>query len=87
MKIEPNAFRYTNLARSELVKACNDQFRRNISGMTRDEKFALYNQLDKQIVETAIDLAKMHRDLDGKPRELEDFFGQAAIAIVNQFNC
>ena len=85
MKIEPNAFRYTNLARSSLISACTSQFKESIYSMKREEKFALYTELDKQIVETAIELARASRQETNVRKELEDFFGEAASIVVNKY--
>lgn len=85
VKTESMAFRYQNLARKALIRNMKQDTLENIRIRYQDDRsgrFALYCELDRQIVEEA---TRLTRD-SSSSKEIEDHFDQAAINVIAKYN-
>lgn len=83
---ESAAFFHKNLARSALRSASvGSDLHFHTKFMTRDERFALYNELDERIVQEAVRLSQEHKQTNQNKVEFDLFFPTAAANVVDAY--
>lgn len=81
---ESAAFFHKNLARSAL-RALSAQLRATTQFMTRDERFALYEELDERVIREAVRLSQEHKQTNQNKVEFDLFFPTAAANVVDAY--